>query len=68
MPPVAPRIRVPLPGGGAVEGSPAEIPAKALHKYGTKFRQQAKECNKREGRDDIIERFKAQLGPLLLGH
>ena len=39
---------------GKLQGSPTEIPAKALHKYGTKFRQQAKECNKREGRDDII--------------
>jgi hypothetical protein len=39
---------------GKLQGSPADIPAKALHKYGTKFRQQAKECNKREGRDDII--------------
>jgi hypothetical protein len=39
---------------GKLQGSPADIPTKALHKYGTKFRQQAKECNKREGRDDII--------------
>jgi hypothetical protein len=39
---------------GKIQGSPAEIAGKALHKYGTKFRQQAKECNKREGRDDII--------------
>ncbi|KAM0692079.1 hypothetical protein Q7P36_008280 [Cladosporium allicinum] len=49
----APAINISLLDG-KLQGSPTEIPAKALHKYGTKFRQQAKECNKREGRDDII--------------
>jgi hypothetical protein len=39
---------------GKLQGSPAEIPAKALHKYGAKFRQQAHQCEKREGRDNII--------------
>jgi hypothetical protein len=40
--------------GGKLQGTPTEVAAKAIHKYGTKFRQQADVCNKRAGRDDII--------------
>lgn len=39
---------------GSIQGPPAQVAAKVIHKYGSKFRQQVRETAQREGEEDII--------------